>query len=341
MTGEDARGTDRPVVETVLQWLREGGRLALFTVLRTWGSSPRPPGSLLAIREDGRLVGSVSGGCVEDDLRTRMLDGRLPGTQPHTRRYGEDGEEAARFGLPCGGTLELLVEPLAPGQEHGLETVSAAMEAGRCARRTVRMASGAVEVDPEPRADPALALEAETVGKLFGPRWRLMIIGAGQLGGQLADMAGRLDYGVTVCEPRREYAERWQQAGSGIFLDTRMPDDAVAAWRPDARSAVVATTHDPKLDDLALLEALSTSAFYVGALGSKRNNDRRRERLAGLGLDRSAVDRLRGPMGLPIGSRTPPEIAVSVMAEVTAIRNDRDHRAAAPPTASGAGYPVP
>ncbi|MFP4559776.1 MAG: XdhC family protein [Thiohalorhabdus sp.] len=332
--GEAPRGTDQAVIEAALGWLASGHRLFLVTVVATWGSSPRPPGSLLALREDGRMEGSVSGGCVEEDLRELALAGWLPGEAPGALRYGVSREEAARFGLPCGGTLELLVEPLEPGRDGALEAVRGALAAGARIRRTVHRATGKVEVHPDRDGEAALVAGAEEVTKAFGPRWRLMVIGAGQLAGYLADMALALDYAVTVCDPRREYAEAW--SGPGVALDTRMPDDAVAAWRPDPHAAVVAATHDPKLDDLALLEALASPAFYVGALGSRANNDRRRARLAELGLDPGAVERLRGPMGLPIGSRTPPEIAVSVLAEMTAIRNGRgEPDRAAPPVPAG------
>ncbi len=326
MADPHAGGTDAAVVETAAAWLAAGHGLHLVTVIRTWGSSPRPPGALLVRRDDGQIAGSVSGGCVEGDLA-----GRLPaaGGSPKRLVYGGETGEAARSGLPCGGTLELLAEPLAPGDDRGLEAVRQALARGETLRRRVERTSGAVRLEADD-GGPDLAADETAVVKRFGPAWRLLVVGAGELGHHLAAMARRLGYGVTACDPRSEYGDAW--ASEGVPLDPRMPDDAVTAWAPDPRGAVVTTTHDPKLDDLALLEALTSPAFYVGALGSSRTDARRRERLRGLGIPEPALARLRGPVGLPIGSRTPPEIAVSVLAELTAVRRGKDPR----PTTVGA-----
>lgn len=315
-----AEGTDAAVVAAVADWLAAGHAAHLVTVVRTWGSSPRPAGALMARRDDGVVMGSVSGGCVEADLPDHLP---AVGDPPARLVYGRDGEEAARYGLPCGGTLELLAEPLAAGDKRGLDAVRLALERGETLRRRVDWATGAVQVGADD-GGPELAADTAAVSKRFGPAWRLLIVGGGELGHHLAGMARRLAYAVTVCEPRAEY--RHAVTEPGTRLETRMPDDAVTAWAPDPRSAVVTTSHDPKLDDLALSEALVSPAFYVGALGSERTNARRRQRLAELGLAPEAVARLRGPMGLAIGSRTPPEIAVAVLAEMTAVRHGRDPR---------------
>lgn len=315
-----ADGTDRAVVDAVMAWLGQGHGAHLVTVVRTWGSSPRPPGALMARRDDGRVVGSVSGGCVEADL-----PGRLPqwGEPPVRLIFGGEAGDAERFGLPCGGTLELLAEPLAPGEDRGLIRVQQALARGGTLRRRVARATGEVHLGADD-GGPDLVADEAALTKCFGPAWRLLIVGGGELGLHLAGMARRLAYRVTVCEPRAEYRAGFAEEGVG--LTAAMPDDAVGAWVPDARGAVVTTSHDPKLDDLALMEALDSPAFYVGALGSVRTNERRRRRLAELGVPERALDRLRGPMGLAIGSRTPPEIAVSVLAEMTAVRQDRDPR---------------
>jgi xanthine dehydrogenase accessory factor len=315
-----AEGTDAAVVAAVTDWLAAGHAAHLVTVIRTWGSSPRPAGALMARRDDGAVMGSVSGGCVEADLADRLP---AVGEPPMRLVYGRDGEEAARYGLPCGGTLELLAEPLAPGDQRDLDAVRAALDRGETLRRRVDRATGAVQVGADD-GGPELAANETALSKRFGPAWRLLIVGGGELGHHLAGMARRLAYAVTVCEPRGEYRAAFAEPGAG--LDPRMPDDAVTAWRPDPRSAVVTTSHDPKLDDMALFEALPSPAFYVGALGSERTNARRRERLAELDLAPEVVARLRGPMGLAIGSRTPPEIAVAVLAEMTAVRHGRDPR---------------
>jgi len=319
---------DEAVVDALRHWLAAGWTGHLVTVVTSWGSSPRPPGSLLAVRGDGRQAGSVSGGCVEADLVERLIAGEFPGERPSRTRYGVSRDEAARFGLPCGGTLELLVEPLGPAGAEDWEALYRAMATGNCVRRRVEETSGAVTLAADDPAAPDLDADEAGTAKRFGPAWRLLVIGAGQLAGYLAGYARDLGFGVTVCDPRPEALAGWQ--GTREALDTRMPDDAVAAFAPGARSAVVAATHDPKLDDLALMEALVSPAFYVGALGSRRNNDQRRQRLGELGLPPEAVSRLRGPMGLAIGSRTPPEIALAVAAEMTAVRQDGAVLAAAP-----------
>jgi xanthine dehydrogenase accessory factor len=300
----------------------------MATVVRTWGSSPRPVGSIMALCEDGAVVGSVSGGCIEDDLIYQYTqaykgagqdaDGRaIPVGAPRFIKYGVSADEAHRFGLPCGGTLELLLE-FDPSTEALAQLVQA-LEAGQLMQRTVSLADGVVTLSPT--AAPAeLALGEHELVNTFGPEYRMLLIGAGQLTEYLATMALFSGFAVTVCDPREEYRGAWSVAG--VQLSSEMPDDVVTAFRADRRSCVIALTHDPKLDDLALLEALNTDAFYVGAIGSRRNNDVRHQRMIEhFGLTPAQIERLRGPIGVYIGSKTPAEIAVSIMAEVLAVKN--------------------
>jgi len=311
------RSADREVLETAADWLDAGHGVYLVTVAHTWGSSPRPPGSLLAVRaDDARFVGSVSGGCVEDDLSARLAAGGASQALPRIERYGVTPEQTHRFGLPCGGRLDLLVEQLASAEP--LRRILQAMDARRLTARRVCLATGEASLHAVERAQD-FSFDGENLVKVFGPAWRLVLIGAGQLSRYVAQMAQALDYEVIVCDPREEYAAQWQAADAA--LDTRSPDEAVSEHARDARTAVVALTHEPKLDDLALMEALVSPAFYVGALGSRANNARRRARLAQLELPPSAIEKLHGPVGLPIGSRTPAEIAVAILAELTAVRN--------------------
>lgn len=307
------------VLTAIRQWTAAGHCVALVTVARTWGSSPRPPGAWLALRDDGLVQGSVSGGCIEDDLIARMRDGRIAaaGPQPFVLTYGVSKEEATRFGLPCGGTLELVVEP-APDVAR-LDAFAARIGAGELMLRSVEIGSGEVAYTAGRRGDTTQWRDGRLL-TVHGPQWRLLIIGAGQISYYLAQMAQPLGYRVIVCDPRSEYSSQWQMPDTELRTD--MPDDAVLALELDPNSAVVALTHDPKLDDMALLEALKSPAFYVGALGSKANNDKRRTRLQQY-FDISAEEaaRLHGPVGLPIGSRTPPEIAVAILAEMTALKN--------------------
>jgi xanthine dehydrogenase accessory factor len=288
----------------------------MATVVKTWGSAPRPIGALTAIRDDGQVVGSVSGGCIEDDMIDRVRKGELVHEKPATTRYGVSAEEAKRFGLPCGGTIELVLEPLS--RESGLDELMARVARHELVMRRLDMATGAVTLDSALWSDQ-LGFDGRTLTTVHGPRWRLLIIGAGQLSQYLAQMAQALDYHVTVCDPREEYADTWSV--SGVEFKRGMPDDVVTESNLDGHSAVVTLTHDPKLDDMALLEALKSPAFYVGAIGSKKNNDARRKRLAEFDLSQNEIARLHGPVGLKLGCKTPPEIAVAILAEMTAIRN--------------------
>jgi xanthine dehydrogenase accessory factor len=308
---------DLEVLKTSASWLASGLRCELVTVLKTWGSSPRPEGSMLAICEDGRVCGSVSGGCIEDDMIDAARKHGLARTKPAVVAYGIDADEAHRFGLPCGGTIELAVEPLSDVSQ--IDELLSRLQTGELVARRLDLATGIVSLSPALPSQSMQVSEAALV-TLHGPRWRLLIIGAGQLSRFVAQIAQGMDYAVTVCDPREEYRNSWHV--DGVELATGMPDDVVQAMRLDSRCAVIALTHDPKLDDLALMEALRSDAFYVGAIGSRVNNERRRERLAQhFGMTRGELARLHGPIGLYIGSKTPPEIAVSILAELTAIKN--------------------
>ncbi|TMH36574.1 MAG: XdhC family protein [Betaproteobacteria bacterium] len=256
---------DLEVVRSALKWTEAGHRATLGTVVHTWGSAPRPVGAMLAIRDDGQVMGSVSGGCVEDDLIDKVRRKAIAAEKPEVTTYGV----------------------------------------------------GKVRMEPGKWSD-LLEFDGKVLKTVHGPRWRLLLIGAGQVSRYLAQMAQALDYHVTVCDPRGEYADGWDF--KEVPINRGYPDDVVVQMSLDAHSAVVAVTHDPKLDDAALLEALKSPAFYVGALGSKKNNDARRIRLADFDLAASEIERLRGPVGLKIGSKTPPEIAVAILAEMTAVR---------------------
>jgi xanthine dehydrogenase accessory factor len=307
---------DLEVLKSARDWVRDGRRAVMATVIHTWGSAPRPIGALTAIRDDGMVVGSVSGGCIEDDLIEQVRAGGLVKDRPATTRYGVSAEEARRFALPCGGTLELVLEPLTA--QSGLDELLVRIERHELVSRRLDMESGRVTIAPALAGDQ-LTFDGKALVSVHGPRWRLLIIGAGQLSGFLAQMALGLDYQVTICDPRSEYAEGWSVPG--VDLRRGMPDDVVIEMNPDGHTAVVTLTHDPKLDDMALLEALKSPAFYVGAIGSRKNNDARRRRLADFDLSQEEIERLRGPAGLKIGAKTPPEIAVAILAEMTAVRN--------------------
>jgi xanthine dehydrogenase accessory factor len=311
---------DVMVLRTLRDWRAAGRRALLATVVRTWGSSPRPVGSIMALCEDGAVVGSVSGGCIEDDLIYRHTKGAaqpMPSGAPGFVKYGITADEAHRFGLPCGGTLELLLEY--DPDAASLAALVQALEAGSLMQRHVQLSDGIASLSPA-LAPTTLSLSDTELVNTFGPEYRMLLIGAGQLTEYLATMALFSGFAVTVCDPREEYRGTWSVPGARLVSD--MPDDVVNSFRPDRRSCVVALTHDPKLDDLALLEALKTDAFYVGAIGSRRNNEARHQRMVEhFDQTDSSLARLRGPIGIYIGSKTPSEIAVSVMAEILAVKN--------------------
>lgn len=306
---------DLQVLQQARRWRAEGRPVWLVTVVETWGSAPRPPGALLALRDDGLLVGSVSGGCVEDDLIDRVRRGERV-ERPSRVSYGVTKDEAARFGLPCGGTLQLVQEPL---RDTGwIDELLARTARHELVARVLDLRDGAVRLESASR-DEGFTFDEPVLRTVFGPRWRLLVIGAGQLSWALAHIALMLDFEVTCCDPREEYHLTWDVPGSRFTSE--MPDDAALAMQLDVHTAVVAVTHDPKLDDMVLLEALKSPAFYVGALGSRVNTARRKERLALFELHPSEIDRLHGPVGLHLGGRTPAEIAVSIVAEIVAVRN--------------------
>jgi xanthine dehydrogenase accessory factor len=309
---------DLRVLSDVLAWKQAGHQVTLVTVVETWGSAPRPPGALLAVRDDGGVSGSVSGGCVEDDLIARIRAGEYANLQtPSMVAYGVTKEEATRFGLPCGGTLRLVQEPVL--DTTWIEQVLHRTSEHRLVARTLTLRDGSVQLREAERSE-ASQFDGSTLTTLFGPRWRLLLIGAGQLSQAVAQMAQMLDFEILVCEPRHEYTAGWSLPG--VTHLSGMPDDEVLALRPDAHTAIVALTHDPKLDDMALLEALNSPAFYVGALGSRRNQQARKERLAEhFDLSEQALARLHGPVGLRLGAKTPSEIAVSISAEIVQVKN--------------------
>jgi xanthine dehydrogenase accessory factor len=307
---------DLEVLKACRQWLESGLACQLVTVVKTWGSSPRPEGAMLAICADGRVVGSVSGGCIEDDLIEQVRHESIIRSRPELVTYGITAEEAHRFGLPCGGTIQLAIEPLSVRSR--IDELLQRLTQRELLARRLDLNSGEVTLAP---AGPGMSLQVSQAAltTIHGPRWRLLIIGAGQLSRFLAQIALGMDYRVTVCDPREEYREGWQV--EGVEVIHAMPDDLVLDMRLDGRSAVVALTHDPKLEDLALIEALKSDAFYVGAIGSRSNNAKRRERLMQFDVTDAQLARLHGPIGLYIGSRTPSEIAISILAELTAAKN--------------------
>lgn len=326
--------TQLEVLQGIRTALVSGQKATLVSVIKTWGNAPRPVGALLAVASNGRFWGSVSGGCVEDDLIGKLI--ATPVEKPELAIYGETDEERQRFGLPCGGTLELLLEPLRSVDD--VDPLIEALDKREIFIRETNLDTHRVTISPltknsktppGPEFDgkpPVPEFDGKLWRNIFGPVWRLLIIGAGQTSRYLADMAMGMGYSVSISDPRPEYRLGWDLPAAPL-LDG-YPDDVVTVFNPDARTAIVALTHDPRLDDAALLTALHSNAFYVGALGSIRTNKKRRERFREhFDFDDQTLEKLHGPVGLPIGSKSPPEIALAVLAELTALRNGVDLRA--------------
>ncbi|HSK00862.1 MAG TPA: XdhC family protein [Kofleriaceae bacterium] len=320
-------------------WRAAGRGVALATVIRTWGSSPRQPGSKLAVDEAGAFVGSVSGGCIEAAVIHDALEVMASGAS-RVLSFGVTDEAAWEVGLACGGKVEVFVEAVAPARGHGLsremlgELIAARREPRPVVLATWLDGGAHMLLSSDPALAPAELADAvrgaaatdraEVVASPAGavlvephlPPLRLVIVGAVHVAQPLAEMAQLAGFAVTIVDPRRAFAT--EARFPGRTLVTSWPDEALAGLRPDARTAVVTLTHDPKLDDPALLAALASPALYVGCLGSQKTHAARKARLGERGLGADALARLRGPVGLRIGARTPAEIAVSILAEIIA-----------------------
>ena len=318
------QAVDKEVIGQVLNWLKAGTRCWLATVVETWGSSPRPVGSLLACNSDGVMVGSLSGGCVEDDLQEKLLNGDLAAEYSQFFQYGVTPEDVEKFGLPCGGHLNIIIEPQAPNSQNiaQFEQLFAALCERNWVLRHIDLPNNSVKLSKA--KEPAALLWSGAQQQLrhtYGPSFQLFIIGAGMVSQYLAEMALMLDYQVTVCDPREDLLEQFPVQNVTKVRD--MPDDAVRELANDYATAIVALTHDPRIDDMGLMEALTTEAFYVGAMGSSRTSANRRERLLTLDVSEQSLARLHAPIGLSIGSKTPPEIAIAILAEITAVRKNQ------------------
>ena len=310
---------DHDVLRHALAWLAQT-RPWLCTIVRTLGSSPRPVGSVVVITDDGRQVGSVSGGCVEDDLVERLRAGAFSGELPELLEYGVSAEENERLGLPCGGRLTLLLQRLDAVDSTWLQQALRALEQRHCIQRQVDLRTGATITKPVEHFDP-LEINGHHLRQCFGPRMRMLLVGAGQLAHNLAELGLAMDFEVIVTDPRQQFLDQWE--GPSVELVQGMPDDVIRAHASDRHSVIITLTHDPRIDDMALMEALGTDAWYVGALGSQRTTEKRLARLRQLELSEEQVARLHAPVGLDIGSKTPIEIAVAIMAELTQLRRRR------------------
>lgn len=308
---------DQQVMTQLRLWLEAGKQCWLCTIINTFGSSPRPIGSLLACNEDGDYCGSLSGGCVEDDLRESILKGELARDAPEQIKYGVAVEDVLRLGLPCGGTLEVVVEPLNPDQLPLYQDLEKRIAQRQLVCRCVDLESGRTSLQEASEFKP-LSLDGKQMWHTYGPNFQLLLIGAVQVAWYLADMAQALDYEVAICDPRAELLKNCPL--DSVELISAMPDDWLRDKTIDSHTAVIALCHDPRIDDMALMEVLHEDAFYIGAMGSEQTSAKRRERLQQLDVSTDQLAKLHAPVGLDIGSKTPPEIAISILAQLTQLR---------------------
>ena len=311
--------TDQTILSCLLASLNQGEKPWLVTVVATIGSSPRPVGSLVAFRADGSQVGSVSGGCVEEDLIARLLAGKFSGPQVYLTDYGVSAEDNEKWGLPCGGRLELAIQQLDTKDLSWVKDAHHAMSTRQTLRRSVSLQSGKTRISPSEHFAP-LEKNDDTLTHCFGPRHRLLLVGAGQLAAHLSTLALAMDYEVLLADSREWALDQWQ--GPDVEKILGLPDDVVREHAADEHCAVITLSHDPRVDDMALMEALDSACWYVGALGSVRTTEKRLQRLSQLGLSSGALARLHAPVGLSIGSKTTMEIAVSIIAQLTQLRRE-------------------
>lgn len=333
------KSSNHEVIDSVSKWLNDGEYVWFATIVKTYGSSPRPVGSLMAISACHGVVGSISGGCLEEDFLNRIKSGALEkeyldAGRPLLIKFGESAEEQVRLRLPCGGELHVVVERL-DGQQESIrfhfEALASSLRQRQISNRLLDLSLGGMQV-----------LDAEEVTKLgfngqsieyvedqklycqFGPNWQLLIIGAGEVARYIAEFSQTIDFKITLCDPREEFVLGWEV--EGVEVQTCFPDDLIRERFFDSHSAVIAVAHDPRVDDMGLMEALKTDAFYVGAMGSERTSQLRRERLPELEVSAEQLTKLHAPVGLPVKSKTPAEIAISIVAHLIQEKNSHSKR---------------
>lgn len=319
------QSSQQQIISHVAKWLQAGKSVWLCTILKTWGSSPRPIGSMMACTLDGELVGSISGGCIEEDFLEQLRDGSLKKRFAEERKpfmimYGMTSEEQARLKLPCGGQLHVLLEYFEPIPRivGVFNLINQALTEHKKVSRVVNLSTGRIHFTEESTNNAVDIVESHLIHSL-SPHFKLLLLGAGDVAKYVAELAMAMEYNVTLCDPRPEYLQNWDVPG--VKTTSRLPDDVVREQFSNPYSGIIALAHDPRVDDMALMEALKTNAFYVGAMGSDRTSAKRRERLPELGLTEEEIGRLHAPIGFRINSKTPAEIAIAIMAEVTAVRH--------------------
>ncbi len=310
-------GSNRFVLTQLNQWLAQGLEPWLATVIETYGSSPRPVGSMMIYHPEKGIIGSLSGGCIEQELITQLNSSEL---RPKIIRYGESPEQRSRLALPCGGHLDILLEKISQSQKDHFLVIENALATRRWITRHVDLTTGHLQTVNE-IVDKDIERKNNTLIHALKPHDKLLLVGAGEVARCLAEICKNLEFDVTLCDYRDEFLQGWQV--EGVQVIKTMPDDLISEAFHDNHCAIVALAHDPRVDDMAMMEALKTEAFYVGAMGSFVTSTKRRERLIELDLDPKQISKLHAPIGLDIHSRTPYEIAVSIAAHLISARANR------------------
>lgn len=316
-------GSNWFVIQHLNNWLAQGISPWLATVIKTYGSSPRPIGSMMIYHPDKGIIGSLSGGCIEQELMAQLATGQAESeepVQPRIIRYGESPDQQVRLALPCGGHLDILLEKISLQHQDHFEKITEALKNRVWISRHIDLNTGKLSIMND-ITELDVQRDKNTLIHALKPHDKLLLVGAGEVARCLAEIAKNLEFEVTLCDYRDEFLQGWQV--DGIQLINTMPDDLINEAFHDNHCAIVALAHDPRIDDMAMMEALKTQAFYIGAMGSLVTSAQRRKRLTELDLDQQQINKLHAPIGLDIRSRTPYEIAVSIAAHLIAERAKR------------------
>jgi xanthine dehydrogenase accessory factor len=334
---------DPNLIATAIDWLAEGRGVAVATVIQTWGSAPQPVGSQFLIDAEGNFLGSVSGGCVEAEVVAQAAEVIATGA-PRNLEFGVEDNTAWKVGLACGGSIRVFVQPLAaPGAPDGvLHRLIRDVAARRGVALITNLDTGAASLANAPgdagtdlagalaeafrtdKSTPVKADAGELFINVFNPTLRLIVVGAVHIAQQLVPMARALGHETVILDPRSAFASEQRFAGTEIVRE--WPEDALPRIGLDARTALIVLTHDPRIDDPALIAALASDAFYVGALGSRKTHAARVERLLQAGVAAAEIERIHAPIGLDIGALGAAEIALSIVGEITAVQRGKGAR---------------
>ena len=315
-------GSNWFVLQQLNQWLIQGIQPWLATVIETYGSSPRPKGSMMIYHPDKGIIGSLSGGCIEQELITQLAQSRIDNNHEdyllrQIIRYGESPEQQARLALPCGGQLDILLEKITDKEQSHFQSLENALTRRQWISRHIELSSNSINLVDE-RCEYDIQRQPNKIIHALKPHDKLLLVGAGEVARCLAEICKNLEFDVTLCDYRDEFLQSWQV--EGVQVIKTMPDDLISEAFHDHHCAIVALAHDPRVDDIAMMEALRTNAFYVGAMGSLLTSNKRRERLIKLDLEPEQITKLHAPIGLDIHSKTPYEIAVSIAAHLISAR---------------------